>query len=224
MFSLRTCSVRRYRIDGRLPSAYDEDFFTRLRDRRFLPLTANEERSYGWVTVDNLLLTRFDVDTVVRGESALIGLRIDRRRVNPRILRAQLDLELEGRRKAATDAGKPFRLSRDERQQLRADLHAQLLRDTNPSVETHTLIVQPKKKLMFALTLSKRANEVLVALFRDTFGVDVSPLTPWRRGGEILAGLPAADALHGLSRTEFGAGLDIELGSPRRDAEMETAR
>lgn len=203
MFALRTASACRYRIEGQLPTPYDDAFHARLTDRRFLPLAAAEEATFGWVTADNLLLTRFDVDTVVRGEYAVLGLRIDRRRPDPRILRAQIDLEIEGRRKAAMDAGRPFRLSRDERQQLRADAHAALLRETNPRVEAHNVLLSPKRRLLWMLALGRGANETLVRLFRDTFQADLTPLTPWHRGQEILAGQESARGLEELSRSEF---------------------
>jgi DNA recombination-dependent growth factor C len=203
MLSLRSLSARRFRIDGRLPSPVSDEFHQRLRDRRFLPLTAREERAFGWVTADNLLLTDFDADTVVRGEYAAFALRIDRRRANPRVLRAQLDLEIRGRRRAAEDQGQPFRLSREERQELRTDLQRALLAQTSPSIQVHTVLLHPKRRILHALTLSRAAHDVLVALFRDTFGADLLPLTPWRRGGEILAGSPLAASLDALEPTRF---------------------
>lgn len=203
MLSLRSFSGRRYRVAGRLPSPFDDEFHQRLNDRKFLPLTANEEQTHGWVTADNLLLTRFDVDTVVRGDHATFGLRIDKRRVNARILRAMLDLEIRGHEKAAQDAGKTWRPSRDERRQMRADLRDTLLKETNPSVQVCTVLLHTKKRLLHALTLGKGVNDLLVRLFVDTFGVQLVPLTPWHRGGEILAGSDAAVPLSGLERTSF---------------------
>ena len=203
MLNLRSFSGRRYRIAGRLPSPLDDEFHQRLTDRRFLPLSANEEQTRGWVCADNLLLTRFDVDTVVRGDHAAFALRIDKRRVNARILRAMLDLEIRGRLKAAEDAGKPWRASRDERQQMRADLRESLMRETSPSVQVCTVLLHTKRRVLYALSLGKAVNDLLVRLVADTFGVQLVPLTPWHRGGEILAGTDAAVPLSGLDRTSF---------------------
>src|SRR5262245_28487718 len=200
MLTLRTCSLRRYRIEGTLPAPASAEFAERLTDRRFLPLSAREERTYGWVTADNLLLTTFDADTLLRGEHVALGLRIDRRRVNARILRAQLDLETRARAKAAADGAGPRRLSRDERQELRQHLQQELLRQTSPSVEAHTVLVDPRRRLVLMLSLSRPANEALVALFQDTFGATLVPLTPWKRAVELL---PQTRALDALERTEF---------------------
>ena len=214
MLNLRTFSGRRYRISGRLPSPHADEFHQRLTDRRFLPLTANEEQTHGWVSADNLLLTQFDVDTVVRGDHAVFALRIDKRRVNARILRAMLDLEFRGRHKAAEDMGKTWRASRDERQQMRADLRETLMKDTNPSVQLCTVVLHTKRRVLYALTLGKGVNDLLVRLFADTFGVQLVPLTPWHRGGEILAGTDAAVPLSGLERTSFaGTSMPPQTGA-----------
>lgn len=203
MLQLRTCSARRYRIEGRLPSPFDAGLAARLTDRRFLPLAPLEELGFGWVTADNLLVTRFDVDTLVRGELVVLGLRIDKRRPDARIARARLQLEIEARRKAAQDAGRAFRLGREERLQLKGEIHEELLKATTPRAEVHTVFLHPKRRLLWMLGLGRGANETLVRLVRDTFGVELTPLTPFRRAQEILAGQPAAERLDGLGRSEF---------------------
>lgn len=222
MITLRTVSGRRYRIGGPLPSPYGEEFQRRLTDRRFLPLSAHEECSFGWVTADNLLITDFDVDTVIRGEHALFALRLDRRRVNAKLLRAQIDLEIRGRRKAAEDAGHRRRLTRDERLQIRADMKTELLERTNPSVQVCTLILHPKRRVLHVLSLTRSLNEIVVRHWRDTFGVELAPVTPWFRGGEILAGTTAATILPNLERTDFAG--PPGRGASRAPALVEVGR
>jgi hypothetical protein len=204
MRTLRTCSVRRYRVAGKVPDPRSGEFVRRLKDRRFLPLKANEERTYGWVSADNLLVTEFDPDQYVYGSRAVLAFRVDRRRVNARLLRAQLELEVRARGKAAG------RVSREERQQLRRDLHAELLRNTSPALESHTVIYNAgegaydaEAGTLAALTLSRPANEVLRVLFQDTFGADLVPSTPWRRGAELLAGSLEAGVFETLERSTF---------------------
>ena len=205
MLSLRTCSVRRYRVEGTLPAPASEEFAARLTDRRFRPLSAREEKTYGWVTADNLLLTTFDADTLLRGEHAVLALRIDRRRVNARLLRAQLDLETRARTKAAEDGAGPRRLSRDERVELRRHLQQELLRQTSPGVEVHTVLYDPRRRLVSMLSLARSANEALCALWQDTFDAALVALTPWKRAVELLPKLAggSAEALDALERTEF---------------------
>lgn len=207
MLNLRSLSFRRYRIRGGVPSPFTDDFHRRLTARRFEPLAAGEERAFGWVTADNLLRTDFGIETVVRGEYAAFALRLDRRRVSPRLLKAHLDLEVGARLAAARDAGGPARISREERRDLREGLRKELLARAQPSVDAWTVLVKPKPRLALVLTLGRTANELVQLLFRDTFERELEPLTPWRRGAELMAGGPGArgpaQALAELERTEW---------------------
>ncbi|MDJ0973357.1 MAG: hypothetical protein QNJ98_02710 [Planctomycetota bacterium] len=203
MLTLRSQSFRRYRIGGRIPSPHSDEFYQAVRDRKFLPLTPSEERTYGWATVDNLLITDFDMESVMRGNWAALGLRVDRRRVNNKLLRAHIDLELIARRKAAEDAGSRFKLGRDERKQIREDLHAELLKQTSPSVDIVPVLMHSKRRVAHVLALGKGVNDLVRVHFLDTFGVELVPLTPWRRSQELLEGAPALERLDDLHRTDF---------------------
>jgi hypothetical protein len=162
----------------------------------------------------------------------VFALRIDRRRVNPVLLRAQLDLELRGRRKAAEDAGRRWKLSRDERVQIRADLRDALLRDTNPAVQVCTVVLHTKRRVLYALNLGRAVNEILLRHFSDTFGAGLVPLTPWNRGREIVAAAEAAGAMQhavplaGLERSSFTgppgrAGTRIEGDASARTVDVD---
>ncbi len=205
MMVLRSFSTRRFRITGSLPPLDGDEFSRRLADRRFLPLTAHETATHGWVSADNLLKTDLDRQAVRRGDHAVFALRIDRRRVDPRLLRARLDLELEARRKAVADGAR--KVSRDERRQLKKDIEEELLAQTNPSIGICTVIVEPRRKVLYALTRSRPVIEILTKLISDTFGVELTPLTPWARSREVLAGTAAAPALEGLEPTGFAVAV-----------------
>ncbi len=226
-FQLRSFTARRFRIEGDLPSVNDASFAKRLLDRRFQPLSPNEERSFGWVTADNCLDSRFSDESVggssiSRGPAAVFSLRIDKRRVNSRLLRAMMDLELRGRRKdveksndgvagvgGPDGARKPSaRRSREEKSELRRALTEELMRNTTPTMDVYTVIVYPRERMVLFGSLSKASNEVFRTLFADTFDVSLSALTPFHRALEMLeagrGGGGGSAALAALRRTEFG--------------------
>ena len=226
-FQLRSFSARRFRIEGDLPSVNDASFSKRLLDRRFQPLSPSEERSFGWVTADNCLDSRFSEDSVARGPAAVFSLRIDKRRVNSRLLRAMMDLELRGRRKdversneGAVGAGAPegmrkpsmlkpsMRKSREEKSELRRALTEELMRNTTPTMDVYTVIVYPRERMVLFGSLSKASNEVFRTLFADTFDVSLSALTPFHRGLELLESKGGSATLAALRRTEFGRNYD----------------
>ncbi len=204
MLKLRSQSFRRYRLHGSVPSPDSHAFVERLLDRKFVPLTANEERTYGWVSADNLLLTDFEPGAMTIGSFAAFSLRVDRRRVNAKLLRAHMDLEVRGRRKAAADGAGSARMTRDEKRELRKNLHDELLKQTNPSIDTIPVLLHTKRKVAYVLALSRAANDLVRMHFLDTFGAELIPMTPWRRGAELLEGSPWAERLDHLHRTELG--------------------
>ncbi|MBL9088040.1 MAG: hypothetical protein JNM10_12955 [Planctomycetia bacterium] len=230
-FSLRSLSARRYRIEGALPSVESADFARRLTERRFEPLSPHEERTFGWVTADNCLDARFETGSTVRGPCAVFALRVDKRRVNSRLLRAMMDLEFRGRKKDAERAAdgqgaagpgadrgakRPGgRISRDERAEIRKALTEELLRNTNPTMEVHPVLVYPRDGIVLFGALGKPANELFRAAFADTFDVSLSALTPFHRALELLEGKGGSEALAAVRRTDFSrtqdAGLPVAL-------------
>jgi hypothetical protein len=230
-FSLRSLSARRYRIEGAFPSVESADFARRLTERRFEPLSPHEERTFGWVTADNCLDARFETGSTVRGPCAVFALRVDKRRVNSRLLRAMMDLEFRGRKKDAERAaegqgggpgGGPDgggggakrpggRLSRDERAEVRKALTEELLRNTNPTMEVHPVLVYPRDGIVLFGALSKPANELFRAAFSDTFDVSLSALTPFHRALELLEGKGGGEALAAVRRTDFSRAPDAAV-------------
>ena len=234
-FQLRSFSARRFRIEGDLPSVSDASFTKRLLDRRFQPLSPNEERSVGWVTADNCLDSRFSDDSVARGPAAVFSLRIDKRRVNSRLLRAMMDLELRGRRKdverndeGVVGAGAPAgsrkpsaKASREGKSELRRALTEELMRNTTPTMDVYTVILYPRERMVLFGSLSKASNEVFRTLFADTFDVSLSALTPFHRGLELLEGKGGSASLSALRRTEFGRNDNEHDPSPAGGVPMD---
>lgn len=223
MLRLRSQSFRRYRIEGKVPSPLAAEFAERLHERRFRPLSPHEDRTYGWVSAHNLLLTRFDADTLLRGDRVAFAVRIDTRRVPPRLLRAHLDVDLAAHLAAservaseraaseraasgrAASDGAGGRVSREERKALRDEVVRRLRETTSPTVEAHTVLVDPRTRTVLVQSLSKRVQECVAMLFEDTFNARLDHLTPWRRAQEILGGTDEHALLEELRRTEFGS-------------------
>lgn len=215
MFQLRTFTARRFRIEGELASVNDAAFTKRLLDRRFTPLSPHEERSFGWVSADNCLDSRFADGSVARGPAAVFSLRIDKRRVNSRLLRAMMDLELRGKKKdaEANAEGGPLlgkkpsaRASREARTELRRQLTEELMRNTTPTMDVYHVVVYPRERMVLFGSLSKAAIDVFRTLFAETFDVTLSALTPFHRGLELLEARGGSSALSALRREEFAHG------------------
>src|SRR5262245_37921447 len=227
-FALRSLTARRYRIEGDVPPVHSDAFRERLADRAFRPPADVEEKAAGWVTADNCLDADFETAALVRGPCAAFALRIDRRRVPSRILRARVDLEWRARRKAERDAeGGPAggkrkgrRGGREERAELRRQVTEDLLRQTPPSTEVHPVLLLPRERAVLFLSLSKRANDAFRELFTATFDVSLSALTPYHRALEMLEGRGASEALADVRRTEFARPAGLGSAALRRSVSL----
>jgi hypothetical protein len=221
-FHLRSLSARRYRIEGDLPGVHDPEFARRLHEKRFQNLAPLEERGQGWVTADNCLDAEMTAEAVERGPCAVFALRIDRRRVSSRLLRARFDLEMRGRAKVAAETGgreRGKRVGRDERQEIRRGLAQEILQATPPSIEAHAVLVYPRDRVVLFQCLSRPANDAFRALFLDTFDVGLSLLTPYHRSLELLSSRGGGEALGPLRRADFGAAMfSAERGGDGRPA------
>jgi hypothetical protein len=199
---LRSLSARRYRVEGELPSVDSPAFAKRLSERRFRALTPREERALGWVSADNLLDTSFAPGSLSRGPCAAFALRIDRRRADARLVRANLDLEERAAR--AADPGPDRKRRREERQEMRRAIADRLLDEAKPTIEVHPVLVFPRTRTVLFLSLSRPANEAFRTHFAETFDTTLSALTPFHRAIELLADRGASEALGPLRRAEFG--------------------
>ena len=70
-------------------------------------------------------------------------------------------------------------------------------------MDAYPVVYDPRRKEVLFLSLSRPVNDLLKALFRDTFGAELVPETPWRRGTELLGASPRAADLDALERTDF---------------------
>jgi hypothetical protein len=216
-FHLRTLSARRYRVEGDLPPIHDPEFARRLSERRFRPLAPLEERGVGWVTADNFLDAGLTAEAFSRGPCAVFSLRIDKRRVSSRLLRAKFDLEMRGRRAAAAASGERRKgMGREERQEIRRGLTEELLKQTPPSSEAHAVLLYPREKVVLFQSLSRPVNDAFRAHFVDTFDVGLEPMTPWNRALELLGSKGGAEALAPLRRADFGTGSSREASPEGR--------
>jgi hypothetical protein len=226
-FSLRSLSARRYRIEGALPSVESADFARRLTERRFEPQSPHEERTFGWVTADNCLDARFETGSTVgpcassrcawtSAASTAASARDD----GPRVPRPEEGRGARGGRPGAGPGGdraakRPGgRISRDERAEIRKALTEELLRNTNPTMEVHPVLVYPRDGIVLFGALSKPANELFRAAFSDTFDVALSALTPFHRALELLEGKGGSEALAAVRRTDFSRARTSAFWAP----------
>jgi hypothetical protein len=190
----------RYEVSSR-PRLGLESFVERLEQHRFVPLGAavEEEERHGWITLEHLLDVAFRPDKIELGPYVAFALRRDRRKAPAALVRAHVrqeelaHLNLTGKRL-------PPKQRRDLRQRVRDELITQVL----PSASSWPVVWHLRDRRLWFGTGSQKANELFVALFRETFELDLVPLGAGALAHRLGGGTPELGAqLTSLRPTPF---------------------
>lgn len=179
-------SARRYAVSDR-PRMGLSELCERLAKRRFLPLTdaVEEEERAGWITCEHLLDTRFDLEVCVREPYIVFALRVDRRRVPAALLRAHLCIE-ENAHKVAT--GK--RMTPTERRDARDAIKLRMIPQVLPTPQSYPVIWSPERRRVYFGSTGAHPNDLFRAHFEDTFGLELTALSPLGAAEALAAGRP----------------------------------
>ncbi len=166
-------TFRRYEMAERWSFGVEEAI-ERLSKKKFLPLDQAREETerWGWITLAHLFDTRFEVEKVFRDPFVVFGFRIDRRRVPANLLRAHVKIEEEAARAAGAKLG-PAR-----RREIRKAVRERLLEKTLPAAVAHQVAIAPRAGIVWFSNAGRRANELFVSHFEDTFEIALVAQTP----------------------------------------------
>jgi hypothetical protein len=198
----KSLSCTRYFVRGETPS----DFLTWV-DERFQAYLFREiddttdEKSWGWVELDNLLQTSFDGGLAHKGEYLAFSLRIDTRKVPTALFRKHYLLaELTVRQQQNFR-----RLSRQQKLELKKTVMQELLRRQMPQPTLFDVVWHPSQQRLWLFATSPKVREIFETLFRDTFELDIFLLFPYTLAQAVLD--PAAqDRLETVEPAVLGRG------------------
>ncbi len=170
-------SFTRYKIKKQLPLDYREKYAQEIRRYAFREIDedTDDERSFGWVNIMNILDNEFHGEEFFKGEYIAVGFRIDTRKVPSHVLRHYC-YKTEQERKAAL--GKDF-LSKAERHDIKEMVYAKLLKRAIPNSRTFDMIWDIKGgQLLFSSLNESICNEFL-DLLKKTFDQIPEQLFPF---------------------------------------------
>jgi DNA recombination-dependent growth factor C len=179
----KSLSCTRYFVRGETPS----DFLTWV-DERFQAYLFREiddttdEKSWGWVELDNLLQISFDGGQAHKGEYLAFSLRIDTRKVPTALFRKHYLLaELTVRQQQNFR-----RLSRQQKLELKKTVMQELLRRQMPQPTLFDVVWHPSQQRLWLFATSPKVREIFETLFRDTFELDIFLLFPYTLAQAVL--------------------------------------
>ncbi|WP_291271930.1 recombination-associated protein RdgC [Geothrix sp.] len=194
-----TVSLKRFLVLGPVPDP--KDLQAGLEQDQFRPFQDGvDEERMGWCDWRNPLITPPDPDWVSQERFAVLGLRIDTRRVPPTLLKAHMDLRLQTLQKEKDLAfiGKEARIS------LQDEVKEELLRKVLPTPKVVEVAWDLKGGILWTTASSSKAQGALTTLFIKSFGCEIHPLAPLVLSGRLCPELPV-EALMALDP------LDLEL-------------
>ena len=175
-----TLSLRRFLVLGPIPA--EKDLLDGLDQDRFRPFEDGvEEERFGWCDWRNPLITPPDENWVTQERFAMLGLRIDTRRVPAALLKAHVDLRLQKlmKEKDLAFVGKEARIS------LQDEVKEELLKKVLPTPKVVEVAWDLKGGILWTTASSSKAQGALSSLFIKSFGCEIHPLAPLVLSGRL---------------------------------------
>jgi DNA recombination-dependent growth factor C len=202
-------TFRRYELAERWEYGVEETL-KRLERKKFLPLDAAREETErcGWITLEHLFDTQFDLEKVFIDPFLKFGFRVDRRRVPANLVRAHVKIEERAVREAT---GKPVGAAR--RREIREQVVEKLLEKVLPAATAYEVVLAPKRGFVWFSNTGEKATELFVAHFEDTFEIALVAQGPRQCALRLSGG--DADAVERTAPTCF-ANDECRMASGKR--------
>jgi len=200
-----TISLTRYRVTGTTPDLTDEFLAEHIKRNAFIDIdnTADQE-SIGWVEVLNPLGTNFDRVSYEFGEIIALGMRIDSRKIAPKVVKRYLALAEAGFQKTPER-----RLGPEERKALKDRVHLELMRRMPVSTKVIEVCWFPDRQEVWLASSSSKDRERFEDLWRRTFETGLMIKVPFILARQLLpTGTPTGKLEQIKPAAFFGARAD----------------
>jgi len=180
--------ARRYRVLGAKDPIDRDELLELLGEHAFHepPSAAKGGENHGWVSMHNLCVTEFVHDDSFYHQYLCFSLRMDRKALPARLLKALLELRCTSWMEETGRERVPAAVKREIREQLELELFPRQL----PNVGVHDVCWDLNRGLVWFFNNGNKANEIFRIHFARTFSVDTQPVGPLH----LLADHKHADA------------------------------
>lgn len=198
--------LTRYRIvEEDIPSTLWHEIEDRLKRNAFRDIDASaEERSFGWVSFDNMLDPDFALCPPEKGPYLTFTLRLDTRRIPPAVLKKHVTMALNQAMQAMREQGKKF-LTKDQKTEIRDQVVLRLRARTLPIPACFDVVWDTTRQQVWIASTQPKLTDLFEELFTHTFGLHLEPLTPYFQALNILGATRQAE-LDDLEPTLFAQG------------------
>lgn len=192
-------SLTRYKIMDSAKSFDAEEMAEKLKQNAFMDIEAiPEEKSVGWVEVNNMLSTEFDPTSFWFGQVMSWNLRIDKRSISASMLNKYLTMaeaEYVGRSGEVLKA--------DEKKNMKAKVKQDLLRRVPVTTKTIEVCWLKNKNEIWLAGNSAKDQEIFEEKWSNTFHIGLVMKIPYLLAEDLLSGTSDPMALGNLKSSAF---------------------
>jgi len=172
--------LTRYRIvEEDIPSSLWHEIEDRLKRNAFRDIDASaEERSFGWVSFDNMLDPDFVICPPEKGAYLAFTLRLDTRRIPPAVLKKHVTVAMNEAMRAMQEQGKKF-LTKEQKTEIRDQVELRLRARSLPIPACFDVFWDTTRQIVYIASTQSKLTELFEELFTHTFGLHLEPLTPY---------------------------------------------
>ncbi len=181
-----SASYIRYRVTGDVPDAVKPYALEKLQWHAFHEIDPGTltDKSIGWVSAENMSLTKFDDMHFAKDPYLVFSLRIDTRRIPPIALRAAvLREEIKAKEKTGYE-----RLNKKHKMEIREEQTQRMLKKVLPLPAVYDVCWNTGASEVLFFSTSKKANEDFVAFFFRAFDLKLKAKTPAALAAEVRPG------------------------------------
>ena len=188
-------SFTRFRITDSVPPSLWPELPDKLRQFAFQDIDEiPEQRSYGWVSFEDMLDTTFGLAPVEKGEYVTFSMRLDTRRVPPAVTKKHLALAMKKEEALMREMGKKF-VSRERKKELKEQVELKLRMRFLPIPAEFQVIWNTGTNMLYFASTQQKMIDMFQELFIRSFNLHMEPVTPYDLALTILGDAAKLDTL-----------------------------
>lgn len=173
-------------VEEEVPTSLWMEIVDRLRGHAFRDIDATaEERSFGWVSFENMLDAQFAQAPPEKGPYLVFTLRLDTRRIPPAVLKKHVTIALQEALQSLREQGKKF-MTREQKAEIREQVILSLRARTLPIPACFDVCWDTMEHKVYLASVQPKVQALFEELFTHTFGLHLEPLTPYFLGRQLL--------------------------------------
>ena len=199
-----SCSFTRFRVRDSIPEEFWPTLPEKLKQFAFHDIDElPEERSFGWVSFDDMLDTEWRESQPYKGRFIVFSLRLDTRRIAAAILKKHLAIALKEEQRRMLELNKQY-IARERRKEIKEQVILKLRQRCLPVPAEFNVIWSPERNEVWFGSTHGKMIDLFMDYFQQSFELHLEQITPQILAERFL-GEDGVVAIDSLEETQFVA-------------------